>query len=204
MRVFLVSEQDNDTYAFREGVPLTENQRLHQSILPDMSGRAFPGPKRCPKCGELLAKWTEPLDGLKLAKRKYDLSTTYDGVTVASRKFIELYELHGLAGLAFRQLPNDPTFFAVVAEKAVAFDAARRQTRFEDLCPICKHYRTVVVATPVYLKPGYKIGAKEFVRTDLEFASGDEKSPLLLCGEEAAKVLKGAKLKGIYLEAIKD
>lgn len=40
------------------------------------------------------------------------------------------------------------------------------------------------------------------MRSDYEFAHGDEKSPLFLCGLKAAKVLKAAGLRGLELRPV--
>ena len=199
---YCIDGQDNDTYAFRESPPLTANQRIHQEILPDMSGKARSGVHRCEACGDLLAKWDEPLIGVVVKKRKYDIGSTYDGVTIVSERFKTTYESSNLTGLIFRQLPDDPTFFAIRALRSVEFDSERRKTRFINPCPKCGRFESVVGATPVYLKAGSEIGLREFVRTDLEFASNDEKHPLLLCGAAAAEALKNAGLKGLDMDAI--
>ena len=199
MARFVVDCEDNDSYTFRDYPELPPSQRIHQELVPDMSGASRPGFRRCQTCRELLAKWDEPLSGLKLKKSRYDISATYDGVVVVSLRFKTICENAGLSGLTFQQLPNDPTFFAIRAKRAVAFDAERRKTRFINPCSKCGRFETVVGATPVFLKTGSRIGNREFVRTDLEFASGDEKHPLLLCGEVAAKSLSEAKLKGLDL-----
>ncbi len=199
MIFFSFSIWHNDSYAFREYPRLTEYQRIHQPIIPDLSGALRPGQNRCPVCGELLDKWHEPLTGLRLRKRKLDISCTYDGVTVASERFKQAYEEAQLSGLEFRQLPDDPEFFAIQAVRSVPFDAERRKTRFENKCLECGRFESVVGAHPVCLQPGAKIEPNEFVRTDLEFATGDEKHPLLLCGVEAAAALEQSKLKKLDL-----
>lgn len=198
MRV-LVYCADNDSYAFRKYPRLTEIQRIHQALVPDMSGASHTEVRRCDVCGELTSKWDELLSHLIIRKRKYDISITYDGVLVVSQRFKSIYEASGLAGLVFRQLPNDPEYFAVTAERVVEFDAERRQTRFIKRCSHCGHYESVVGATPVFLKSGSIVGDSEFVRTDLEFGSGDGKHPLLICGHQAADALSDAKLKGLDL-----
>lgn len=199
MACFRASLQHNDSYAFRDYPPLTEYQRIHQELIPDMSGQSRSGVRRCEACGELLAKWEEPLVGLVVKKRKYDISVTYDGVVVVSGRFKVAYEQNGLSGLVFRQLPDDPAFFSVQATRVVAFDADRRKTRFTKPCSVCGRFESVIGASPVFLKAGNEIGEREFVRTDLEFAGGDEKHPLLLCGEAAAKSLCSTKLEGLDL-----
>jgi hypothetical protein len=199
MPVFDVYGDETESYAFREPPTLTENQQVYQSLVPDMTGTSRPRIRRCGTCGELLAKWEEPLTGLVLNKRRYDLSSTYDGVVTVSKRFRIAFEAANLLGLDFLPLPSDPDFFAAHASRTVAFDADRRRTEFHKLCPECGHYESVVGASPGYLKPGNSVGPAEFVRTDLEFGSGDEKSPLLLCGEVAARALTRAKLKGLEL-----
>ena len=198
------SIQLNDSYAFHEAPDLTEYQKLHQALLPDMTGDTQPEVQRCPACGEMLNKWDVPLTDLRLRKRRYDISATYDGVDVVSQRFIDVYETEGLTGLRFISLPKDKAFYAIQAVRRVAFDPTRSNTRFIDRCPTCGRYESVVGVTPVALKPGEKIQPKEFVWTDLEFASEDEKHPLLLCGVEAGQILKRAKLRGLDIEPIKD
>lgn len=199
---FCIYGQDNDSYAFRESLDLTDNQRVHQSIVPDMLGATRSGVQRCEACGELLNKWSVPLDGLVVKKRSLDLSSTYDGVIIVSYRFRSLYESAGLIGLAFEDLPNDSGFFAIQAVRSVEYDAERRGTRFVKQCEQCGTYESVVGATPVYLKGTATVETNEFVRTDLEFGSEDEKAPLLLCGEFAATELQNGNLKGLELERI--
>lgn len=201
---FLIYGQDNDSYAFLDYPELTSFQRIHQSILPDMSGTSIALLPRCKACGELLEKWSEPLNGLKLRKRIYDMSSTYDGIRIVSERFRAVYSEAALSGLEFRELPNDPGFYAIRPTRAVEFDVERRKTRFLKPCPNCGRFESVVGATPVCLKPGVEIAPNEFVRTDVEFASGDGKHPLILCGDHAAGVLLGAKLKGVDLTEISD
>lgn len=204
MTTFRFSLLHNDSYAFRADVPLNQHQRVNQQIAPDMSGASRMGVRRCEVCGELTSKWEEPLFDLIIKKRRLDISITYDGVLIASPRFKSIYEANDLSGLVFRQLPNDPDFFAVYALKMVEFDAGRRKTRFITPCPRCGRFESVVGATPVFLKDGSEIKSSEFVRTDLEFGSGDEKHPLLICGEVVADSLSNSKLKGVDLAAIND
>ncbi len=203
MAAHVLYGQDNDSYAFRAYPSLTKNQQVHQSIVPDLSGAVHPGLRRCEGCGELLAKWDEPLSRLIVKKRKYDISCTYDGVTVVSERFESVCDASGLTGLSFQKLPDDPEFYAIQASETVAFDAERRKTRFLKQCDRCRHYDSVTGATPVFLKEGQHVPSRGFVRTDLEFGSGDEKHPLLLCGEDAASILKTSGLKGIDLTPIR-
>ena len=191
-----------DSYAFRDSPDLTEFQKVHQSILPDMSGQEDARCKRCPTCQALLDKWNEPLDRLRVGKRSFDIGGTYDGVHVVSRRFREFYEIEELSGLSFTDLASDPDFFAIRPTRSVPFDAKKRGTRFLKLCAECGIYESVVGATPVFLKDDAHIDNSEIVRTDLEFGTNDEKGPKLLCGERAAAVLNESGLRGIDLTPI--
>jgi hypothetical protein len=203
MSCYIVYCQFNDSYAYRDSPKLTAYQQIHQTILPDMSGALVPGHKRCPVCGHLLDKWNEPLTGLVI-KRKYDISATYDGIIVVSRRFRDVYEVLSLTGAVFTSLPDDPGFYSILSSRVVKIDTDRRHPRMEKLCPACGLYESIVGPTPLYLKPGETIGDHEFVQTDLEFATKDEKHPLILCGSAAGAALKAAKLKGLDLEKIPD
>ena len=204
MTIFRFSLQHNDSYAFRTCPPHSEHQRIYQELVPDMSGASRSEVHRCDACGELTSKWDEPLVGLVIKKRRLDISLTYDGVLIASHRFKSTYDANDLSGLVFRQLPDDRDFFAIHALKVIEFDAERRKTQFITPCPRCRIFESVVGATPVILKAGSEVGTTEFVRTDLEFGSGDEKHPLLICGEDVAETLSNAKLNGLELIAIKE
>ena len=196
------SLQWNDSYAFRDYPSLTEHQRLHQQLVPDMSGRSRPGIQRCAACGGLLSKWDEPLTGLVINQRQYDLSVTYDGIVVASGIFRRVYDEACLTGLVFRALPADPEFYSIQAVRVVNFDHERRKTRFLKKCSVCGHWESVIGATPVLLKSGSVLGDVEFVRTDLEFGNSDGKHPLVLCGIVAGRALANYGLKGVNLLAL--
>jgi hypothetical protein len=69
---------------------------------------------------------------------------------------------------------------------------------------ICGQYQGIFITGPIYLKEGAVIPDNGFARTDIEFAHHDEKSPLLLCGISAGKLILDSGLKGIDLEEITD
>jgi hypothetical protein len=155
--------------------------------------------RRCPVCKQLLAKWDEDLAVVPITKfRKLDISTSYDGIKVFSRKAKMTYEEAGMTGLRFIPLAH-PDLFAIRANDIVHYDAKRRGTRFEEKCEVCGRYDVIVGATPVYLMPGSMVAPLGFARTDVEFGSHDERQSLFICGDEAAKILKAAKLKGLNL-----
>ena len=159
---------------------------------------------RCPKCGGLLQKWEQDLSGFKLEKRNLDISYTYDGVLVVSKRFKEFVENKGFIGVEFRQLPDDSEFFSLVCNATVAFDFERRRTRFEDKCDKCGCYESVAGATPTFLKRGKEVSSNSLSRTDLEFGSGDEKHPLIICGAEVVQAIRRQGFRGIDFAEIRD
>lgn len=195
---FVIYGGDNESYAFRAAPQLTANQQVHQHLIPDMSGESAAGVRRCEACGGLLAKWEEPLAGLKIKKRRFDISSTYDGVDVASQQFKDVVESNGLTGLAFTPLPDDNAFYSVRATHTVQVDPEKSMTRFVNKCPSCGIYESIVGPYTV-LKEGESVPQRGFAKTDIEFASEDEKHPQLLCDQEAANVLAAANLKGLEL-----
>lgn len=197
MTIYKMSPHDLDCYAFREQPQLTSNQRLYQSILPDMSGAVRPGHKRCPACGELLDKWNEPLNGFTIRKRTWDCGATYDGVVVVSQRFKDLYEANRFRGLTFKALPDDPVYFSIMPNRIVQCDTVRRKIRLEGLCEVCHRYESVNGGVPPILKDNPSIHTSEFVRSDIELGGRDEKHPLILCGENAARLIIAAKFKNV-------
>ena len=191
--------QYNDSYAFREYPRLSRNQRMHQAILPDMSGRDRPGVRRCDICHELVDKWSLPLAGLRLKRRKYDISITYDGVYVASRTFVSACDRLNIEGPTFSLLPEEDDFFSVKFERTVGFDIEKRGTRLLGPCPTCGQCDEVIGANPIFLVAGAVIGELEIVRTDIEFGSDDGKMYLLLCGAKARQLLSEEGLRGVVL-----
>jgi hypothetical protein len=177
--MFLVYGHDNDLYFFDERDDV----------------------RRCESCGQLLNKWEEDLTVVPIPRKlKLDVSASYDGVVVVSRRFRELYERTGMAGLRFTGLSE--TAFAVQPDATVKFDTENGDTRFSDRCDDCGQYETAVCTTEAFQRDGNDVSDMGFARSDLEFGSGDEKSPLIICGDSAARILRKAKLKGLELEKV--
>jgi len=182
LKGYRIEGQDNDSYAY--------------------SGRT--DVQRCPVCRALTDKWSESLAGFKINKlRKKDISATYDGALIVSLRFKEVCEQSRISGAVFLQLPDDPAFYRLDASTIVAFDTDKAQTRFIKQCNQCKIYESVVGTTPFNLKAGQTIPVRSFAKTVLEFASLDEKHPILICDDQAGEILKRSKLKGLELLAVR-
>lgn len=178
MEGYRVCGHDNDSYAFYGRTDV----------------------QRCPVCKNLTSKWTETLSGLVINKlRRADISATYDGVLVVSFRFKEVCLQSGISGVIFIRLPDDPSFFRLDSNNVVEFDAARAKTRFIKQCDLCKNYESIVGTNPFGLKTGNILGEKSLAKTDLEFASLDEKHPITICDAQAGEILKKARLKGLDL-----
>jgi len=142
----------------------------------------------CPTCG----RKTDPdyvNPKFKAKRRSWDISATYDGYLLVSRRFREFCEKQGWAGMTFVPLPADNDFFVLRVSNVLPFDAQRRKTRFEDPCPTCGAFYNVIGATPVYLRGVTEPIRQGFFRSDLEFASGPEQHPLTLVGIDTADTL---------------
>ncbi|HET7539727.1 MAG TPA: hypothetical protein VFK05_07640 [Polyangiaceae bacterium] len=87
--------------------------------------------------------------------------------------------------------------YAAMPKLILPFDASARKTRFIKRCPVCGEHESVVGATPVFLVGGPAIIPDDRIaRTDLEFGSNDEKSPVFLLGEHAASAVRSQGLSG--------
>jgi hypothetical protein len=166
--------QDNDTYMYEDGDPSLE---------------------KCTKCGYRVDFLLTNPDYV-LRKRSRDLSATYDGQFIVSKRFKDFAEQEGYRGASFVPFRNDPEHFHLIAKPIVVFDAERRKTRFEKKCDVCGNFESVVGAYPAYLRVDEPL-ADDFFRTDLVFASGNEKSPIIVVGEATKRKLQQLDLKGL-------
>lgn len=158
-----------------------------------------PAAPRCPKCGYVVDReYVNP--GFKLNMKRYDLSHTYDGCTIVSASFKEFCEREKYSGVRFLLIGSTPEFYRLRLDNVVDFDAERRGTRFGRRCSQCDKYKSVIGATPCYLKGLARPLADGLYRTDLEFGDGDEKEYCIIVGVETARKMKGFELIGIDYE----
>lgn len=167
---------DNDSYMLRAGLP-------------------YPA---CINCGFVTDReWIDR--DFQLNKQNFDASYTYDGYLIVSDRFRSLAEGRGAR---FVRLPSQPDFYSCRVDALVRFDAVKRGTRFEDYCDVCHRYRSVAGATPVYLHDPLPLDAG-FVRTDIEFGTGNERHPIILVGSRFAEgCLMNSGLTGLSLMPI--
>jgi hypothetical protein len=160
-----------------------------------------PGVKRCPGCGyHLDPTFVDP--GFRLVRRGFDLSYTYDGCCIASERVKTFCERQGYPGMTFLPLPSTPGFFRLIVDRVVEFDAVRRETRFGSNCPVCGRPESVAGLTPVFLREGTVLN-EGFYRTDLEFGTGDERSPCLLVAPSTFMRVARERWRGAYFKEIR-
>ena len=94
-----------------------------------------PEVRTCSACGGVLAKEKEALPGVKVRRRKFDISFTYDGACIVTEKFKAVCESHRFTGTVFRPLPDDPGFYVLWSDRTVEFDpAGGKNTSFGFIC----------------------------------------------------------------------
>jgi len=153
------------------------------------------GLRVCSKCGYRTDfGYTNP--DYRLTRKDYDFSATYDGATIVSLRFAEFCRRHLYRNLIFRPLPKTPHFFHLLCTKIVRFDARKRSTRFEAFCSQCGFYESVTGAHPAFLQRKTPL-PDGFFRSDLLFASGNEKSPIIFVGAATLDKLKREHFKGL-------
>ena len=175
---------------------------FHEMSGPDNGTFAFDGRPEvatCDVCKGVLDKMRESLRGVRIHRRKYDVSNTYDGACIVTERFKQICESNRLTGAVLRQLPDDPGYYVLWSDVVVEYDPEEAGSRLGERCGKCGKLKWATSGRCA-LKPGSVVLDLGFAQTDLWFAGiggYDERCPTILCGDGAAKVLREAKLKGL-------
>ncbi len=138
------------------------------------------------------------------AKRRLaDLTYTYDGQCIASVKLIEALEEECPGDYHAYPVGDDARYFHLFPVRTVPFDIERRETRLLSFCSTCGFYDEVIGATPAFLKVDGPL-AHGFYGSDILFASGNEKHPLLFISSDMKAIFKVRGLKGIDFQKVTD
>ena len=183
---YSISGEDNDSFMCSSADEILENME-NLSV--------------CSQCG-YRTNYFYINNNFKVSRRVYDLSSTYDGYTIVSRKFKEFCDRKGYKNIEFKELDKDPDFFALIALKVIEYDTDRNNPQYENYCEACSNYESVIGPSPIYLKGITEPLADGFYRTDILFASGNEKSPLIIIGPETKEAILKEGFKGIDFEKI--
>ena len=194
--------QDNNTVMFKdtEAKPLCPVSTAlllpdERKALYDNTTRGSEMPSTCPSCGWRL-DFQAHNPNYKLRSTKSDITGTYDGQIIVSRKFRDFCEQEKYQGLRLLPFINDDNHFHLIVDNTVNFDFIRGGTVFNQYCDICKNYESIIGSIPAFLKVIQSL-EDGFYRSDILFAHGNEKHPLLLVGIDTKKKLKAAGLKGM-------
>jgi hypothetical protein len=190
---YVLEARDDDSYMLGEQTYRPADTAFHDWRF-GVAG--VPHPATCRGCG----RKTDPnfvSSSFRVRRRQRDLTATYDGYLLASRRFRDVCTSARLPGLIFTALPADDDFLWLQSDRVLAFDAAARGTRFERYCKTCSAYYDVIGATPVMLRREPTALGDGFFRTDLEFGSGPEQHPIFFSGVTTARTLASHRLNGV-------
>jgi hypothetical protein len=158
----------------------------------------------CTTCGSKLSRDIRN-EKFYLKKKSYDVSVTFDGFLIGSQKFVSLLSEIDSHGFSTCQIPPDPrypmSYFKIEFTKIIRIDRHQAAPQFGPVCEQCCQHKYIVGAREYFLE-GSPCLARGILRTDLEFGDGFEKSPVIIVGIESARVLLGAKLKGMTLDPV--
>lgn len=131
-----------------------------------------------------------------------DGSYTYDGQLIVSQKFKSWYMENGFKDSDFYCVDKEKHLFSFKPNSTLIFDVVKREVVFDEYCQTCHQYEEIAGANPVFLENVDNEILDGFFRTDVEFGSGREKSPIIILGTKTYKNLKKAKLTGFEFDPV--
>ena len=197
--VFTVSAHDDDSYMLGDATfrPVVKSH-FHEWRF-GVGG--VPHVATCGGCGRKTnPSYISP--SFRVRRRDADLVATYDGYLLGSQRLRNHCVENLSPGARFVPLPGDDGFYWLRPDRIVEFDPVARQTKFERLCPDCGAFYSVAGATPARLKVDPASVPDGFFRTDLEFGSGPEQSPLIVVAGRTSALLRNGRFRGLSLTAI--
>jgi hypothetical protein len=130
-----------------------------------------------------------------------DISATYDGFYIVSARLRECVE-HALDDVQFDRFTTTESYFNLRPQRVVEFDYERSGTRFIKKCDDCGNFESVVgIGRPPYLRVDSPI-LNGIFRTDILFASGNEKHPLIMVGIDTKADLENCRLHGLEFSEV--
>lgn len=146
---------------------------------------------KCKVCGYRTDyRYNNPAFVLK--RKGFDFSSTYDGITVVSLRFKEFCEHNNYENLVFIPLLKAPNYFQFyIKENFVEYTAHRK----ENFCESCEQFESII-GPGMNLEKIYEPLVDGFYQSDLWFASGNEKHPIVVIAPETFQKMKAEKFKG--------
>ena len=153
----------------------------------------------CPTCKLILNKRSlieKHLSTYKIKRKKYHLSSSYDGFNVVSQEFKDLYENSDWQGLVFYSIPKSKGFYLIECFQQVVINRTKRPIEFENKCNECGLYMGIYGSVPPYIDVDViqKLKSNTFYRSDLEFGYDFEQGYSLFASQEITEKLIEHKL----------
>jgi len=132
----------------------------------------------------------------KIKRKKYHLSSSYDGFKVVSKEFKNLYEISDWQGLIFYPIPRNRGFYLIECSQQVVINETKRPIEFENKCNECGLYMGVYGSIPPYIDTDViqKLKSNTFYRSNLEFGYDFEQGYSLFASQEITDKLIEYKL----------
>jgi hypothetical protein len=150
------------------------------------------------------AAWMSPT--FDPPRRQYELSHTYDGVTIVGPRLAEL--IRGWPGVRLDPLPAAPMFCRLGATQLVEFDLDRGRPRQSKSCETCHRFTQIALGRGRWLRVGASV-PDGLARTDLEVGSAFDRPknrklqhPLLIVNHRFWSMLDRAGL-GIHGDPVR-
>lgn len=158
--------------------------------------------KVCQNCGTCFDYSYAPISLKIHPSKKYDVSYTHDLRDIFSERFVKYAKNVLNADNDFSQIDlGHSVVYYMMPNNQLEFDTERSKTRFVKLCEICGGYESVVGSKPAFLKRRDAIG-RGFFRTDVSFASGKSKHPLIIVGQEWKELLESQNFRGLVFRPV--
>jgi len=143
----------------------------------------------CKQCDSYLDDFYLP-SSMNMKSNFRNFGYTYDGRLIVSNRGKSSLNKYTSTRISFSMLNQSGDFHALLAHDELRFDTEARGTRFLNMCDECGRYDSVVGATPAVIPSTLEIDHLGFFRTDVEFGSGREKTPLFIVGGELKELLE--------------
>jgi hypothetical protein len=172
----------------------------NDSYMTGSCDKLFPELMTIPKCDKCSYRtdYRYTNKDFKLKRKTLDFSSTYDGITIVSLKFKEFCSRYSYKNIDFIPLPKSPNFFQLnIIDNILKYTARLK----ENFCDKCGQFESIIGASMEFENFVEPL-ADGFYQSDLWFASGNEKSPILIISPITKEKLLIEKFKNICLTKI--
>jgi len=201
---YSLSGHNNDSYMLGEETTKAKTEEERQFYSWRFIKDGAQHPSTCKKCGRKIdPDFIDP--DFFLRKKNMDISSTYDGYTIVSKKFKDFCERQSevISGVEFIALPSQLDHYRLVIRNIIDVDKSRSiGIRFLYYCDLCHKYAGVFGTGKLRFKNIESPILKGMYRTDIDFAQAHEQHPVIIVGLELANKIKDAKLEGACLKKL--